>query len=693
MAVDPEMLGKVFENLLEVKDRKSKGTYYTPREIVHYMCQESLINYLDTSVNTGEVAMATVKPVNLKLFGAPAVQQQSFKAGGNNNRISREDIEALIHIGDLAIEHDTHVESQGKETRDYSYKLPPCIRLNAGLIDEALANIRVCDPAIGSGAFPVGMMTEIVRARNTLTTYMSDKTGRTHYAFKRHAIQYCLYGVDIEQSAVEIAKLRLWLSMVVDEEDIKQIKPLPNLDYKIICGNSLLSVERDMFNDALYKELEKLISNHLNETNINRKLEYKNQIDELIGKLTNNKRDFDLKVYFSSIFHEKNGFDVVIANPPYVTTKYGKIDDNLKTIYSNRYESAYDKLDLYVLFIEKSVSISKHNGHVTLITPWNFLANFYSFKIRKFLLNNTKIILFNKLPPNVFESVIVDNIVSIFEKNSDNKGHQIVFDDFFDRSNQKYVSQDNYMKNDKYTFTLPGNFDADAILKKMKVGSIELGKIALNYIGIMTGDQKKMIADKPVFKNSKPVLSGKDIDKWIYFYKGNYVNFDRSKIHSNDNETIYLSERKILLRKTGRELVACLDTDQYYTIQSLYNIIVKDKSYSEEYLLALFNSKLSTYIYNQFYITNPEVFPYIKRRHLDQLPVKQIAPFKQKPFISVVDQILTITQNDDYFSNPVKQAKVKELEVEIDKLVYELYGLTEEEKNVVNNFNTSPKEV
>ena len=207
VAVDPEMLGKVFENLLEVKDRKSKGTYYTPREIVHYMCQESLINYL---VNECE------------------------------GKVGRKDIETLIQYGESAVEHDSRVEQEGKETETYSYKLPESIRKNAQLLDDKLKNIRVCDPAIGSGAFPVGMMNEIIRTRNTLTNYLEDKKDRSIYNFKRDAIQNSLYGVDIDPGAVEIAKLRLWLSLVVDEEDIKQIKPLPNLDYKIMQGNSLL---------------------------------------------------------------------------------------------------------------------------------------------------------------------------------------------------------------------------------------------------------------------------------------------------------------------------------------------------------------------------------------------------------------------------------------------------------------------
>ncbi|HEX2897595.1 MAG TPA: N-6 DNA methylase [candidate division Zixibacteria bacterium] len=207
VAVDPEMLGKVFENLLEVKDRKSKGTYYTPREIVHYMCQESLINFLATELE---------------------------------GIVLRADIETLIKHGETALENDVLVNERGEEKGMYRFQLPDSIRDRALQLDEKLADIKVCDPAVGSGAFLVGMMSEIVRARVVLTEFLSSKSERGQYDFKRHAIQSSLYGVDIDPSAVEIAKLRLWLSLIVDEDDYKQIKPLPNLDYKIMQGNSLL---------------------------------------------------------------------------------------------------------------------------------------------------------------------------------------------------------------------------------------------------------------------------------------------------------------------------------------------------------------------------------------------------------------------------------------------------------------------
>lgn len=251
VAIDPEMLGKVFENLLEVKDRKSKGTYYTPREIVHYMCQQSLINYLYAELNQGTVSHEKIGDSQLDAFGNKAKTGQLVLTTEHKSyqSVSKEEIETLIKYGEQVSENEAVVETKGKETERYYYKLPENIRKNAKIIDEKLANIKVCDPAIGSGAFPVGMMTEIVKTRNALTTYLSlrgvpqsgtTKQSRTIYNFKRECIEKSLYGVDIDPSAVEIAKLRLWLSLVVDEEDIKQIKPLPNLDYKIMQGNSLL---------------------------------------------------------------------------------------------------------------------------------------------------------------------------------------------------------------------------------------------------------------------------------------------------------------------------------------------------------------------------------------------------------------------------------------------------------------------
>ena len=202
VAVDPEMLGKVFENLLEVKDRKSKGAFYTPREIVHFMCQESLINYLNNHTN-GEVP--------------------------------HEDIQALIRNGSQIIQNDALVLEKGREGT-YKFMLPETVRAKARELDHALMQIKVCDPAVGSGAFPLGMLTEIVQARQALAVHL--RTTLTVYDLKLHSISHSIYGVDIDPGAVEIAKLRLWLALVVEENEPH---PLPNLEHKIMQGNSLLA--------------------------------------------------------------------------------------------------------------------------------------------------------------------------------------------------------------------------------------------------------------------------------------------------------------------------------------------------------------------------------------------------------------------------------------------------------------------
>ena len=264
VAIDPEMLGKVFENLIEENLRKGLGSYYTPREIVHYMCQESLINYLDTALNSATETIGREKRKQAE-FGDEKSEQTLLTAPARSEIVPRADIETFVHLGDQ-ISHYEAVETR------YAIKMPKSIEKHARLIDEKLADITICDPAVGSGAFPVGMMTEIVRARSALTPYFNDVHERTPYHFKRHAIQNCLYGVDIDPGAVEIAKLRLWLSLVVDEEDVKQIKPLPNLFYKIVTGNSLLGVEKtNCSTGKLFRRLEELKPRYFDEPDKDKK--------------------------------------------------------------------------------------------------------------------------------------------------------------------------------------------------------------------------------------------------------------------------------------------------------------------------------------------------------------------------------------------------------------------------------------
>ncbi len=381
VAVDPEMLGKVFENLLEVRDRKSKGAFYTPREIVHYMCQESLIEYLDTAVNGDKVT------------------------GWQGDKVTREAIEVLVRRGALALQQDAAKEA-GLQKGDYV--LPEFVRIHADLLDQALAAIKLCDLAIGSGAFPVGMLHEIVQARLALDTRL--KRGTTAYDLKRHAIQESIYDVDIDAGAVEIAKLRLWLSLVVDEEAYDAIQPLPNLDYKIVQGNSLGKVEKNLFNVHLFADLDALKRRFFDETHPREKTKLRVQIDQLIGLLTSGQQDFDFEIYFHEVFEGGGGFDVMVGNPPYVRQE--KIRD-LKPLLKQTFPEVYaGAADLYVYFYAQGVRILREQGTLAYISINKFMRAGYGKKLRRFLRTQTSlhtVIDFGDLP--VFDATAYPVIV------------------------------------------------------------------------------------------------------------------------------------------------------------------------------------------------------------------------------------------------------------------------------------------
>ncbi len=442
VALDPELLGKIYEKLNairadnfneyvevlksgkkgeETKFNKEYGVYYTPREIVHYMCKESLINYLESS--TGIPACDIEKFIEL----ADSVQEREAVALEREEKIRR---------GEL------------KSTK-YESQIPESIRNNAEKIDKLLADVKVCDPAVGSGAFPIGMMHEIVKLRELLSVYL-EKQVKT-YDLKRHCIENSLYGVDIDPGAVEICKLRFWLSLIVDEDDFCNIKPLPNLDYKIVCGDSLLGVEKDLFNLQAFNKLEELKPKYFNETNPLKKQEFKNEIDKLIFEITKGHKEFDFEVYFSEVFHEKGGFDVVIGNPPYISTK--GIDEKDKKILQQHYGFADDT---YNHFYFKGMNLLKQNGILAYISSKTFWTIQTKKNLRELLLNNKILQLFDTANP--FASAMVDTCVTIVQKQKADEKHLIKFlDGRNDLSNPlKYsVAQSVYATTPNQVFFMP----------------------------------------------------------------------------------------------------------------------------------------------------------------------------------------------------------------------------------------------
>jgi hypothetical protein len=742
VAIDPELLGKAYEKFNairpdnyaeyrkalesgkkgdESKFNKQYGVYYTPREIVHYMCQQSLINYLYTEVSGDSVS-------------------------GVRETLSKDDIALLIQQGENWRENEERVHAAGKETETYSHKMPESIRNNASLLDEKLAAIKVCDPAVGSGAFPVGMMSEIVRARDVLKTW--SKTKKTVYDFKRKCIENSLYGVDIDSGAVEIAKLRLWLSLVVDEDDPQNIKPLPNLDYKIIQGNSLLGIPDGILLDPdIQTKLEVNKKKYFFLTDPNRKRDLRKEINNLFAKLIESAKqfapslgdiNFDFHTHFSEVFHDGKGFDVVIANPPYLKERDNK--KVFQVINNSDFGKKYHqgKMDYWYYFLHKAIDVSKSNASISFITSRYWLNSSGAKKIINHASKTLSFIVFVDIGKiKVFEEVEGQHMVAVYTKSkrhdeftykklenevsdisreTDSKNiiitklsnksifsnNEIVLDKGINQSDDTTplgeiadISQGVVEATDKVSRKQRSNSkkkdvnvgDGVFVLNHkeyLNLGLTETERKAIKkyldpndvfryaykwskeYLIYSDKTTKELIRKKPEFSNLKAHL-----DKMKEFITSSNRPYGLHRPRDNK----YFTSPKILFKGMFVENEFAFDDNDHYVGFSFSTIIQQDKKYDLKYILAILNSK---YALNWFWKNGKKrgAGVDIGVEKLRQFPIKVANQQGQQPIIKLVDRILAAKG-----ANP--QADTSKEESAIDELVYELYGLSEEEVRIV----------
>jgi len=735
VAIDPEMLGKVFENLLEIKDRKSKGTYYTPREIVHYMCRQSLIHYLLQQFNGGMATYEKPGVMQTDLLGNAGKKGQLDLTieHSETTAIPEKDIETFIHSGERITENEARVLKEGRETSTYYFQLPESIRKNAKEIDEKLSSIKVCDPAIGSGAFPVGMMSEIVRARGVLNTFIQDNS-RSAYHFKRQCIEKSLYGVDIDSGAVEIAKLRLWLSLVVDEDDIKQIKPLPNLDYKIVCGNSLLGLPHDMLlDDEISTQLEEKKKQYFGTTIPSEKNKIRSEIDGLFSKMMENikKYDaeatnvtFDFHTHFSEVFHEKKGFDVVIANPPYVRQESIKA---LKPDLAKTFTKFYcGTADLYTYFYKRGIDLLNSGAHLCFIAPNKFMRASYGKNTRQLLAQDVtplQIIDFGDLP--IFDATTYPSIILLEKRTPDT--NEVVNAATFTNIAQIEKPEQTLkeigfklscaaLKSEGWTLEKP---EILALMDKLRKAGKPLGEYVNGrfYRGILTGlneafvideaTRKKLIDEDPKSAELiKPWLRGRDIKKWKTEWAQLYIlyipwHFKLDKYQAvighltryrnkleNRNESErdryewYALQRyaadyyqefvkpKITWGNLATEPKFAFDDSGSY-ISAPANIIPTN----DLCLLAILNSPISKWWISLQAATRSGGFLEYKPMYVGEIPIPDGTEIQKAPIIMCVQKILAAPESQN----------VPKLEAEIDQMVYKLYDLTPEEIKIVDN--------
>lgn len=612
LSIDPEMLGRIFENLLaeinpetEENAKKSTGSFYTPRDIVDYMVDSSLLSYLERKTNVNKDALSE-----------------------------------LI--------------SYAKEDDQYEFNEEEKVS-----IINALYRITVYDPACGSGAFPIGMLQKIVYIlqvldptakmwlnknienvdpifRNEIEKKFSS--GSLNYIRKISVIQNSIFGSDIQPIAVEISRLRCFLSLIIEEkvsdnEPNRGINPLPNLDFKFIIANSLISLDNSnqmtLFeNQDNIKALKNVRDEYFVADSSRRnelKLEFSNiQQNMLLESLEQYSKSPSKKYYqlaswkpFANeitgwfdkdwMFGISDGFDIVIGNPPYIGTGSRDTSQRMsleqKKYYRENYpNSAEYKINMYALFMELAINTCKQGGVLSYIVPDSFLVGKYFSKIRRYILREASITNILLIKAKVFEAASVgQSVVFLFNKEKADKEMNISLcnkmEEISNRTYQTYhYNQAFFKKTYNNAFYMMFSDDAYKL-----VNNIELNKKRKikDYIIFRSGliskkGQDKIKSTTPLTGNWGPgIFSGENVKKYKVEYTGQYLCYEKSIIKSGGIGTISYFEPKLFVRQTGDSITCAID---FSNLLAINNVHIGNLLTSEEddlyYICALLNSNL-----------------------------------------------------------------------------------------------------
>lgn len=668
IGVDPEMLGRIFENLLE--DNKDKGAFYTPKEIVLYMCRESLIAYLQTDVNDEQ---------------------------------TKDAIRQFVTTYDAAVLSEELKES----------------------VDQKLKDVKICDPAIGSGAFPMGMLRELYACRKAIEG-IDDEIA---VSIKTHIIQNNIYGVDIEKGAVDIARLRFWLALIVDE---KNPHALPNMDFKIMQGNSLLEQYEGVvlsgmsLNEQKEKKTKKgqswqatlafdekyaldniqhaikeyyLTDDHKSKLNL-RSIINENvrsyiinlkgctaDVQRKIEKLPiPNNLFFLWHIYFKEVF-DKGGFDIVIGNPPYIDSEtMVKVMPKERELYAKTFACASGNWDMFIIFIEFSISMLKENGIFSNIIPNKLIAAKYGVELRKYLSNKHVLEIRDYSRIDVFEDAAVYPITIVL-RNCDKKDNTLftIMENRVDVKQSNEANSNDLAKND-YWDPFFRNTEIFKLISKINLFN-PLKDLPVEVLGAATvadAYEIKNIVQDSNSKNGFKLINSGTVDPYLPYWgirpcryiKGSYTYpIVPAEDLKNYSEVRYnqASSPKIIVASMTTRYEACLDVCGEFIAGKSTTIILGDTKQLYK-LTAIINSKLASYwlniVFNSLKMSGGAIN--IGRNELQILPI----PDKDADFMPLVNKIM-----ESKASSSLNDTTA--LEHKIDMLVYDMYGLTEEEIAIV----------
>jgi adenine-specific DNA-methyltransferase len=735
IALDPELLGRVFENLLasynpETKTtaRKATGSFYTPREIVNYMVDESLIAYLKQKLQeeTEGFGFIAIGESQTTMFGNEARIQQKLEIPLPSNRWQgkEEELEsALRHLFSYTEDEHTFNETETE------------------ILIKAIDNCKILDPACGSGAFPMGILHRLVQLLSKLDKdnfkwriWQKQKalmetekayeigdvkerderlTEINHifednsddYGRKLFLIENCIYGVDIQPVAIQIAKLRFFISLIVDQQAVATkvnlgVRPLPNLETKFVAANTLLGLQsgglKPIGVSDLEKELKEIRAKHFSAKTRKTKEGYRERDKALRAKIasllvaagfpsTSANQIAEWNPYeqntsanwFDSeyMYGIERGFDIVIGNPPYIPLESISLLD--RENFREKYKEVERKYDTSALFILQGFRLLKPKGVLSYIAPITWQTGENYSKLRASILLNYGISFIINLPFNTFENAYVET--SIYGLMKEKRDTYRICN--FDKKEQNPSLANLDFKSISTTRLTPPNYKIvldsalNSIMSRFKGEHfVPLGSVTKSTQGLSA--------------SRFPETPRNGVTVFPFLKRGNVYNY-QLKVEETINTDLsdkksliafYQAEEKLLIRRivNRQDRLSVGFTDKRMVFKKDINpFIPTSERFPAKFLLGILASKfISFYYVRSSTIATKDDFRQTTLTELRSIPIPDATVEEKRVMSTLVEQIIEIKERNS-------DADTTKLEEEIDKLVYQLYGLTEEEVSYI----------
>lgn len=633
-----------------------------------------------------------------------------------------------------------------------------------GAFEKAVYALKVCDPAMGSGHFLVGVLNHLTRSilHSRHGASVSQASLEEAVEVKRTLVRHCLYGVDKNHLAVELAKMSLWL------ETADSNRPLSFLDAHLKSGDSLVGSDFKSLEDPQRSLLGEDIRDHLRDEVrnlvalerqeeidavdvMNKVHQYRRlrstrtrygrlaqlldtQVSSLFGAVVEDWRNargllrkpeefdafvrtarwqevemtagrigfFHWELEFPEIFYTENGhprrtpgFDAIVGNPPYVFGGSRGISQEEKLYFKATFSVGTGKVNLFTLFIERSLALVGEGRMVSFVLPNTFLRVTSYATARKLVLTHAKVREIIDLGNEVFPDATTSSVIVALEKGGDIANHSTIIRIGLEGKSSR-ILQTEFLRADN-VIAIRSSPEEVELSDKIQRHCVPLGELCKELIfGVVISKNQSQVVGATPKRGWMPFLEGKDIDRYLVKPTSRFLHYVPSLLHRPRTKGVFEVPEKLLVQRiTGgkRPLAVAYDNRKYYTKESINNIILKNTAYSAKYILALLNSSLLNWYYKTRFTNESTLTVNLSKTYLSRLPIRSLDfdnvshRTEHDRIVSLADRLLLAAGNIQVGENPSErassEAEFRRLDLEMDQFVYALYGLTPSERELI----------